>query len=156
MSQGAKLEPPIVVTNIYSTAAIRSNLTVHLGKLKFSGHHFEMPGTRTKMKYVLAALREILVSDYACPCEFKFDSVDFARNTYLNRSVFEYDEEMALVVPETVSAFKSIIATDAGFKNIINDIVGTYKIRCDPDHSVSLFLMEWDICVGFRAMNTNG
>lgn len=153
MAQGVRREPPIVVTNIYSTALIRSNLTVHLGKLLFGGLRFEMQGTREKMKYVLAALREILVSDYACPCEFKFESIDFARNTYLNRSVFEYDEEMVVVMPEVVSAFKPIIATDMGVKRIINDIVETYKIRCDPDSSVSLFLMEWDICVGFRAMN---
>lgn len=125
---------PVMAVNMYST---------------LSKGQFKFDADPDVMRYIIAVLRDILVSDYACPCEFGYDSGDLLRMAHLE--VLRADPvDFSNLDPEAYASIKAAVLAERSIYKITDDIVNNYKLRCDADQPVALYFIGADICVGFR------
>lgn len=153
--------PPMLVANLYDITAILGVVR----QFKILADEGEDQGDKNAlfdrgdwMQYTLVALQDILVHDYAIPCELGLKPIDVARN-----SIFLFDDAIMQCVDAgrdtkelldvtTLCKFQEIISNTKRMKVVIKDIVETHRMRCNPDHGVCLFPLAESLGVGFRAM----
>lgn len=130
---------PVMAVNLYST----------LGK-----GQFKFDADVGIMRYVIMVLRDILVSDYACPCEFGYDSGDVLHMAHLDALRVD-PADYSDLDPSTYAAIKTEVMAERSIYKIADDVVRNYKARCTADQPVSLYFIGSDICVGFRMADSN-
>lgn len=154
--------PPMLVANLYDITAILG--VVRQFKL-LPTEEGESPSSFDKlfergdmMQYTLVALQDILIHDYAIPCELGLKPIDVARNT-----IFLFDDSIMQCINKDrdmkehldvalLCKYQEVVIKNKRMKVVIKDIVETHKMRCSPDQSVCLFPLAESLCVGFRAM----
>lgn len=129
---------PVMAVNLYSALGI--------GQSKFDAQP-------VVMQYIVATLKDVLISDYACPCELGYDAGDVMRFAHISQVTHDPSDSSGFD-PVAYAKIKSAILSEGSLRKIAKDVVSNYKSRCLPDQPVSIYFIGGDICVGFRMEQT--